>query len=399
MEQKRNVMLLLASTLTVMAGATIAPSLPQMEQQFSAIDNAEFWVQMVMTLPGLMIAISAPLIGHFLDRGHKKMALVLSLAGFTMSGCSAFLFSDNLTALLIGRLGLGAAVAGIMVCCTTLFSDYYAGPERGKYLGIQAAYSGFGGVVFVSLASIMATNHWLQPFALYGVAILLIPGVLLWVNEPQPSPPPNIPIAQRDEQVSKSFIYACYALAALEIFSLYIVPSYMPFYVLNHPNLNSGYLIATMLLTMSCVAMSYGRWQHKLSFGHIHSLGLLIMAGGFSLWLFNMGHDLLIIAATITLGLGLGMLRPNLITWLMSKIQPQARGKTMGAITSWFFIGQFICPIISYPIAKYWGHSGLLLTVSILLVGVAIITFFISAKISNSRQATSAPCADNLSKP
>jgi hypothetical protein len=51
--------LLFVSTLTVMAGATIAPSLPAMRQFFASVNNADFLVRLVLTAPALFIAIGA----------------------------------------------------------------------------------------------------------------------------------------------------------------------------------------------------------------------------------------------------------------------------------------------------------------------------------------------------
>jgi hypothetical protein len=45
--------LLLSSSLTVMAGATIAPSLPAMRDYFAATPNTDFWVRLVLTVPAL----------------------------------------------------------------------------------------------------------------------------------------------------------------------------------------------------------------------------------------------------------------------------------------------------------------------------------------------------------
>jgi len=45
--------LLLVSTLTVMAGATIAPALPAMRQYFSEVANADYWVRLILTAPAL----------------------------------------------------------------------------------------------------------------------------------------------------------------------------------------------------------------------------------------------------------------------------------------------------------------------------------------------------------
>ncbi|MBD3561179.1 MFS transporter, partial [Planktothrix sp. FACHB-1355] len=40
--------LLIASTMTVMAGATISPALPQMQEFFNNEPNSEFWVKLLL---------------------------------------------------------------------------------------------------------------------------------------------------------------------------------------------------------------------------------------------------------------------------------------------------------------------------------------------------------------
>jgi hypothetical protein len=59
--------LLLASTLTVMAGATIAPSLPAMQDHFSEIANSQFLVKLILTIPALFIALGSPLAGQIFN--------------------------------------------------------------------------------------------------------------------------------------------------------------------------------------------------------------------------------------------------------------------------------------------------------------------------------------------
>ena len=47
--------LILVSTLTVMSGATIAPSLPAMREYFAEVPHADYLVRLVLTLPALLI--------------------------------------------------------------------------------------------------------------------------------------------------------------------------------------------------------------------------------------------------------------------------------------------------------------------------------------------------------
>ena len=150
--------LLLVSTLTVMAGATIAPSLPAMQEHFRDVNNAALWVRLVLTLPALFIVAGSLIAGVVVDRFGRKPLLLAAAALYGMAGTSGYVL-DSLFHILIGRAFLGLAVAGIMVTATTLIADYYSGPARAAFLGLQAAFMGLGGVVFLSLGGFLADQN------------------------------------------------------------------------------------------------------------------------------------------------------------------------------------------------------------------------------------------------
>jgi MFS family permease len=141
--------LLLISTLTVMSGATIAPSLPAMREYFADIPNADYLVRLALTLPALLIALGAPVVGLIIDRLGRKPLLLLALILYGLAGSSG-LFLNSLNLILVGRVFLGISVAGIMTTATTLIADYYTGNARAQFLGLQAGFMGLGGVVFLN---------------------------------------------------------------------------------------------------------------------------------------------------------------------------------------------------------------------------------------------------------
>jgi len=68
--------LLLSSSLTIMAGATIAPSLPQIQQVFANNPQSEFLTKIILTIPALFIAMFSPVVGALIDRfGRLKLML------------------------------------------------------------------------------------------------------------------------------------------------------------------------------------------------------------------------------------------------------------------------------------------------------------------------------------
>jgi MFS family permease len=148
--------LLLASSLTVMSGATVSPSLPAMKQQFeSAIADADLrttLVKLVITLPALFVVIGSPSAGLIVDspgerlrqRFGRKPLLLLTAILYGFAGSSG-LYLESLPAILVGRAFLGLAVSGVMVSATTLIADYYIGPARAAFMGLQAGFMGLGG--------------------------------------------------------------------------------------------------------------------------------------------------------------------------------------------------------------------------------------------------------------
>ncbi len=72
--------LLLANTLTVMSGATIAPSLPAMQEHFSGAGNVALWVRLVLTVPALFIVTGSPIAFLIAYRLGRKPLLAVSAA-------------------------------------------------------------------------------------------------------------------------------------------------------------------------------------------------------------------------------------------------------------------------------------------------------------------------------
>jgi MFS family permease len=165
----RNLTILLGSSLTVLAGILIAPSLPGMALAFQDVHNADFLVKLALTMPALLTAIFAPLIGFILDRWGRKPILILSLILYGIAGSSGFVL-NTLTGILISRAILGISVAGILVGFTTLIADYFTGAKLHQFMGYQGASIGLGGVVFLLISGYLADIGWRLCYTVGGAA-------------------------------------------------------------------------------------------------------------------------------------------------------------------------------------------------------------------------------------
>ena len=112
--------------MTVMSGAIIAPALPGISRHFP--DQPQVIIQLILTIPALMITLLSPLMGYLADRFGRKKLLLMMLCIYGFAGVSGF-FIDRVDLLLSSRALMGIAVAGILSISTTLVGDYFDGTE------------------------------------------------------------------------------------------------------------------------------------------------------------------------------------------------------------------------------------------------------------------------------
>lgn len=361
--------ILLASTLTVMAGATISPSLPAMQTHFADVANADFWVRLVLTVPALFIVIGSPLAGQIVDKIGRKPLLLGAAILYGLAGSSGFVL-NSLFAILAGRALLGLAVAGVMVSATTLIADYYQGDARASFMGLQAAFMGFGGVLFLSVGGFIAELSWRFPFLIYLFAWLLIPGIALTLYEPsRPEVTAEAAAALPTAQMPSKLLVLIYASVLVQQIVFYLIPVQLPFYLEQLSGAGAtqtGLAIAFAVLFSALASMGYGRLKKRLSFIKILAIAFGLIGLGYA-GIGLVSSYWLVLFVLIPTGIGLGLMMPNLNVWTANEVPDALRGRALGGLTTFMFLGQFLSPIVSQPVKQ-----GLGMTATYGLVGVAL---------------------------
>jgi MFS family permease len=374
--------LLLCATLTVMAGATIAPSLPGIEVRFSHLDHAALLARLVLTMPALTIAMCAPLAGVLADRIGRRPVLITAILLYSLAGSSGLLL-DSLYGILAGRALLGVAVAGVMTTVTALAGDYYSGDARSRFLGQQSAFIGLGGMLCLTAGGLLAELHWRAPFAVYAVALVLLPAVLRFLREPartqQPGPTKVIAAPPRHPRIA---VLCVFAAATLFSIAFYLVPTQLPFY-LQRLGVDgarySGMAIAVSTTMSAIVALQYARVSRRLGFVGMFALGFALFAGSYQLIAHAAGYAGVLLALLVT-GAAMGTLMPNLSAATIHLAPPALRGRYAGALTASLYLGQFISPLLSQPWIEAhdyraaYGDMGLLLGL-LALCAVAVLLY------------------------
>lgn len=382
--------LLFASAPTVMAGATIAPSLPGIQEQFSGVASVELLTRLVLTVHALFIAIFAPLAGALVDRLGRKPVLLFSVILYGLAGGSGLVLS-NLYTILAGRALLGVAVAGIMVSVTALIADYYSGQERSRVLGFQAAFMGFGGVVFLSLGGFLAGMDWRGPFAIYLAALAPLVALRLW--EPSRGASGNGPEAVPEGEESGGrvpsaarLLVITFTLAIFGMVVFYVVPTQIPFYfgsLLGVGPTGSGLAIALFSLSGALTSLSYGRIRARLGYRTVAIITLALFGVGFAL--IGLAGSLPLALVGLVVGVvGAGLLPPNLFNWISSGAPLAVRGRALGGLTAVLFLGQSLSPVVIQPVVGAYSLGTAFVAAAVIS---AVLAIFV-ATTSSSRTTT-----------
>jgi len=362
--------LLLASGLTILAGAIVSPALPDMEGHFASVANADFLVRLVLTLPSLVIALTAPLVGMVADRWGRKPVLLAALVLYGLAGSSGFVL-DSLYGILAGRALLGVAVAGIMTSVTALIADYYAGEARAAFMGLQAAFIGFGGVVILTGGGVLAEIGWRAPFAVYLIALAIVPLAFRALYDPPRIDTSDTTAAQAtDSAVPVRMIGFIYLIMLFIQSVFYLIPTQLPFYVRNDLDTDNTTLVGIAMATGTGVAALSSLASRRLRGWMVQRSGMAEIRTGGYLQVLGLAFALMsasfagialaqsyawLLPAMVLNGLGFGLVIPTMNIWLTAVAPARLRGRAVGGLSSAMFVGHFLSPVISEPLSDAVG--------------------------------------------
>jgi MFS family permease len=390
--------LLVASMLVVFGGAIMAPTLPAIKAQFPEIQNIDFWVRFVLTLPPLLIALSAPLAGYIVDTTGRKVVLATATVMAGLAGISGY-FLQTFATVLIGRAVLGLAVAGLMTSTTTLIADYYYGPERSRVMGLQAGFMGIAGTLLLPLTGALADTGWRTPFLVHAMAFAILPFILILIYEPRgperclDKPPangePGTCVGQSIQETTTAvppaesaptpvgliaFIYGTILLVEIVF---YVIPIHLPFYLQGEFGVSAaqtGLAISVMSLSFAVSSFLYGRVARRFDHIAVLMIGLVLMGIGYPMVTFAQGTALLYVGLAIS-GLGIGQIIPNMYVWMADETPLQIRGRVIGGFTTALFLGQFLSPIVSQPVTSSFAVANTFLVAGLLMLAMVPFIF------------------------
>lgn len=341
--------LLLPITLSTMAIVLLAPILPRMLAEYSAIPNFDYWVPMILTVPALCVALFSPVAGMLGDWFGRRRLLMWSFVAYAIVGVAPVFLTD-IKAIIASRIGVGISEALIMVLTTTMIGDYFSGAARDKWLAGQTAFASMSALLFFNLGGQLGAFGWRTPFWVYASALLML--ALVWRYTWEPSERDAGDVADHAPHHAS---WAGFPMAKMLGIVIVTIFGSVLFYTVQIQSAvglaelgvsdpaRAGFLTSVASIGVPLGTFVYsrvGRWPVfrllVIEFSML-AMGFLLMS--------RAGETTPFLIGCFINQLGAGMLLPTLLVWAMSLLTFEMRGRGSGIWTGAFSVGQFLSPI------------------------------------------------------
>ena len=331
------------SAIVSLPGLAISPILSNLDKIFPRASMLE--VELLESLPSLMIIPAMLLAGRWSVGGGKIKLLVIGSAIFFLSGIGCIL-SRTLTELIItsSLVGIGAGI--IIPLSTGIIVDYFSGKQRVKMLGISSAVNNLTLVIATFAVGYLADIEWHFAFIVYllpAITLILIPTI-------SHTPPKRQKLDDRDKGdtgLNRGVILGL-MLFYFAITYCSLIVTYNTSYITadNHLASNSSdniialFFLAIMLpgFALNKIMTLLGRWVNMWSL-IVMGLGLVIM---------SLPHpsELILLLGALLTGLGYGVMQPIIYAKTAANAPPHLATMALSIVMAVNYLTIVVAPLI-----------------------------------------------------
>jgi len=382
-----------AAFLPIFAIVSMFPAVPSIIQHFADNPDARWKVPMMVSAPGLTIALIAPFAGYFVDRFGRRPLLLGATLLYAVFGTAPY-FLDDLGLLFDSRLALGLSEAAILTIVNTLIGDYWPDKGRRDWLTIQGIAGPFLASGVILLSGPATAIRWNGIFLIYLIALPIFLAMLFCLYEPAQKETvavtAPVPAAKTPFPWAPVLLIGAVTLAASALYYVFIINGGLAFKEVGVDDpARLSRLTATPSLCVMAGALIFrllGGWRDSLQLAAF----FLVLSGG--LVGIGVAPDYRwMIAALVIQQTGAGMTVPTLIAWAQTKLPFEHRGRGMGVWTGCFFFGQFSSPWFVHKLNDLFGTmQGAFLAMGLFGIVCGIAALVLSRRPSHPLTSTEA---------
>lgn len=362
------------SAIVSLPGLAVSPMLDDMQSIFPHASELE--VEMLESLPSLLIIPFMLLAGRWATRGNKLRLLVVGTTIFLVSGIWCML-ATTLVELIAASALVGVGAGMIIPLSTGLVVDYFTGDRRVKQLGISSAVNNLTLVVATSAVGYLADVEWHLAFAVYllpAVTLMLIPAL----RRATPAPEPSTSAQNRQTKLNVKVIIGL-VLFYFAITYTSLIVTYNTSYVASLAGMRSsdaGIVISLFFLAIMAPGLMLNRIV--AIFGRMTNLwSLLAMSLG--LLLMSLPHPTYVTLASgaILTGLGYGVMQPIIYDKAATNAPPHLATLALAIVMTTNYLAILVAPFMIDAIDRAFhatSHTFAYLFNSIVVLILAIVT-------------------------
>lgn len=362
------------SAVTSLPGLAVSPILGDMNNIFPKASDLE--IQMLTSLPSLLIIPFVLLAGH-LSTGRSKLAILYEgLAIFTLCGV-ACLLAKSMTALIIASSILGIGAGMIIPLSTGLVVDYFTGNVRVQQLGYSSAINNLTLVAATALTGYVADINWHLSFLVY-----LLPGVSLILSlalrRETPTPEPKHSDQYKQTTINRRHLWVLTAFYFVATYITLVITFdtaflFEKYHISQHL---AGISISLFFLAIMLPGLFLNRII-AVTRSYTNTLSAMAMTVGLLLLSISKS-PILLISGVILTGLGYGVIQPLIYDKAAIIAPPKLATKALSVVMAANYTAIILCPfIINAARRLFASHSeqfGFILNTSVAAV-VTLIAF------------------------
>ena len=347
------------SALNALPGLAVTPILGKLSVIFP--HSTELDVQMLSSLPSLLIIPFIILAGKLTEKVNFIRLLQVGLAIFALSGI-LYLFAGKMWQLIAISAMLGVGSGMIIPLSTGLISKYFVGPYRVKQFGFSSAITNITLVVATAVTGYLAEVNGHLPFVVYLFPLVsLVLSVYLRRSMISEEGSASITNDEKEEtgvppigpEVGKSK-YGVNIKHLLQVMMFYGLSTYLALIVtFNLPFLmeeyhfssgDSGVMISLFFLAIMAPGLFLNRivglFREKTKF-----YSLLCIAVGLALiWISP--KEWVIAPGCILVGLGYGVIQPVIYDKTTHTAVPKKATLALAFVMMMNYLAILLCPFI-----------------------------------------------------
>ena len=342
------------SALNALPGLAVSPILGELQKIFP--HATELDIQMLTSLPSLMIIPFVLLAGKLTERIDNIRLLQVGLVIFVLSGV-LYLMSNKMWQLVAvsGLLGVGSGL--IIPLSTGLIGRFFVGRYRTKQFGLSSAITNLTLVIATVIAGYLAEIEWHLPFIVYLLPIvsIILSFQLRKALSQQPEPSPEIDhtdnglrphVKVGNNGIGVHHLIEIMLFYGMVTYLVVIVSLNLPFLIEERgmPSGLSGTYISLFFLAIMAPGFILNRlidvWGRSTQLWSmlmiVVGLGLIVVTT--NEWLVGLG--------CVSAGVGYGIIQPIMYDRTTHVVLPHKSTLALACVMAMNYVAILVCPFV-----------------------------------------------------